>query len=134
MTDPGEYGEHTDEQSEDTADRDGWLKALPYAVFALYVIAPALLVPVAGTPWLLVGFIFTVAAIAGLVDGYCFRPSWTLPLSAAGGFWVAKILYFNDGTFIYALGVAVVSALCAWLMSLVRKQPAPMSSTSSAQV
>ena len=92
MTDPGE---HTDEQSEDTADREGWLKALPYAVFALYVIAPALVIPVAGTPWLLVGFIFAVAAIAGLVDGYCFRPSWTLPLSAAGGFWAVSYTHLT---------------------------------------
>lgn len=119
---------------EGSQERTGWLKAVPYAVVAAYAVIPALLIPVASTAWILVAFIFAVAFIAGLIDGFCFRPSWTLPLSTAGGFWLAKILYFNDGTFIYVIGVTVVSALTAWIVSLLRKRPVTASSTSTAQV
>ena len=86
-------------------------------MLATYAIGPLLLIPAVSTPWPVVAFIFAVAAVAGLIDGFAFRPNWSLPILAGVGFWVAKVLYFNDGTFIYALGAAVA---CAAAMGLAR--------------
>lgn len=94
----------------DNAGRTGWLKAVPYATVAAYVIGPLLLIPAVSSPWPVVAYIFAVAAIAGLIDGIAFRPNWSLPLLAGFGFWIAKALYFNDGTFIYVLGAALTCA------------------------
>lgn len=90
--------------------RTGWLRAVPYAMIAVYVLGPLLLIPAVDSPWPVVGFIFAVAAIAGLIDGFAFRPNLSLPILAGVGFGIAKIFYFNDGTFIYALGAAVTCA------------------------
>ena len=57
--------------------------------------------------------IFATAAIAGFVDGLIYRFTWSLPILAGFGFGIAKWLYFNDGTFIYALGCTVVAAAAA---------------------
>ena len=99
--------------------RTGWLKAVPYAVVAAYALGPLLLIPVVSSPWPVVAYIFAVAAIAGLIDGIAFRPNWSLPLLAGFGFWIAKALYFNDGTFIYVLGVTLTCAVVMGLGSLV---------------
>jgi len=53
-----------------------------------------------------------------------------LPLLAGFGFWIAKALYFNDGTFIYVLGAALTCAAAMGLGSLVGGS----SSTSEATV
>lgn len=106
-------------EQQDNGSRTGWVKAIPYAMFAAYVLGPLLLIPLASGPWVVVGFIFAVAAIAGLIDGIAFRPNWSLPLLTGVGFWISKALYFNDGTFIYALGVTLACAAAMWVGSLV---------------
>lgn len=106
------------EQTQKTA-RTGWLKAVPYATVAAYALGPLLLIPAVSSPWAVVAYIFAVAAIAGLIDGIAFRPNWSLPLLAGFGFWIAKALYFNDGTFIYVLGAALTCAAAMGLGSLV---------------
>lgn len=106
--------------NDDDAERTGWVKAVPYVMIAAYVLGPLLLIPLANSPWLLVGFIFVVAAIAGLVDGFAFRPTLSLPLLAGLGFWISKALYFNDGTFIYALGAIVACAAATGLARVIR--------------
>ena len=109
--------------------RTGWVKAVPYATIAAYVVGPFLLIPIAGSPWHIVAFIFAVAAFAGLIDGFAFRPNWSLPILAGVGFWIAKVLYFNDGTFIYALGAAATCAAAMGLSRLLSVSP----STSNAE-
>lgn len=97
------------EQAQQTA-RTGWLRAVPYATVAAYALGPLLLIPAVSSPWPVVAYLFAVAAIAGLIDGIAFRPNWSLPLLAGFGFWIAKALYFNDGTFIYVLGTVLTCA------------------------
>ncbi len=118
----------------DTRPRAGWIKAVPYAVLLAYALGPLLLIPLVSDPWPVVGYIFTVAAIAGLVDGLYFRPTWSLPIVAAAGFWIAQLLYFNDGTRIYSFGVIAVCAVAAWGGSLLTSGAGSESSTSKAQV
>ena len=105
-------------EQQDNDARKGWVKAIPYAVFAAYGLGPLLLIPLVGNPWVMVGFIFGVAIIAGLIDGIAFRRNWSLPLLTGVGFWIAKTLYFNDGTFIYAIGVTLACAAAMWVGSL----------------
>jgi len=118
----------------DTRPRAGWIKAVPYAVLLAYALGPLLLIPLVSGPWPVVVFIFAVAAIAGLVDGLFFRPTWSLPIIAAAGFWIAQLLYFNDGTRIYSFGVIAVCAVAAWGGSLLTSGAGSESSTSKAQV
>ena len=106
------------EQTQQTA-RTGWLRAVPYATVAAYALGPLLLIPAVSSPWPVVAYIFAVAAIAGLIDGIAFRPNWSLPLLAGFGFWIAKALYFNDGTFIYSIAVTLACAAAVWVGSLV---------------
>lgn len=106
-------------EQQDNDARKGWLKAIPYAMFAAYALGPLLLIPAVSSPWPVVAYIFAVAAIAGLIDGIAFRPNWSLPLLTGVGFWIAKALYFNDGTFIYAIGVTLTCAAAMGLGSLV---------------
>ncbi|MDN8605794.1 hypothetical protein Q0N48_07290 [Corynebacterium ureicelerivorans] len=103
--------------------RTGWVKAVPYATIAAYVVGPFLLIPIVGSPWHIVAFIFAVAAFAGLIDGFAFRPTLSLPLLAGVGFLIAKTLYFNDGTFIYALGAVATCAAATGIVRLVRESP-----------
>lgn len=94
--------------------RSGWVKATPYVMIALYVIGPLVLIPAVGAEHAVVpviALIFGIAAVAGLVDGLTYRPTFSLPVLAGVGFLFAKALYFNDGTFIYALGCGVVAGL-----------------------
>lgn len=105
-------------EQQDNDSRKGWVKAIPYAMFAAYALGPLLLIPLVGNPWVMVGFIFAVAIIAGLIDGIAFRRNWSLPLLTGVGFWIAKALYFNNGTFIYAIGVTLACAAAMWVGSL----------------
>nr|VDG63568.1 Uncharacterised protein [Streptococcus thermophilus] len=50
-------------------ERNGWAKATPYILIAAYVVGPLVLIPL-GSVALVIAFIFAVAAIAGLIDGY----------------------------------------------------------------
>lgn len=98
------------------SERRGWQHATPYLMFAAYVLGPLVLIPAFGgqravVPVLIL--IFATAAIAGFVDGLTYRFTWSLPILAGFGFGIAKWLYFNDGTFIYALGCTVVAAVAA---------------------
>lgn len=107
---------------------------MPYVVLVAYALGPLLLIPLVSGPWPVVVFIFAVAAIAGLVDGLFFRPTWSLPIVAAGGFWIAQLLYFNDEARFYLLGVIGVCALAAWVGSPLPSGAGSESSTSKAQV
>ena len=110
-------------EPETNAGRTGWVKAVPYTMLAVYAVGPLLLIPAVSTPWPVVGFIFAVAAAAGLIDGFAFRPTLSLPLLAGVGFLIAKTLYFNDGTFIYALGAVATCAAATGVVRLVRDSP-----------
>jgi len=106
------------EQTQKTA-RTGWLKAVPYATVAAYALGPLLLIPAVSSPWPVVAYIFAVAIIAGLIDGIAFRPNLSLPLLTGVGFWIAKALYFNDGTFFYSIAVTLICAAAMGLGTLV---------------
>lgn len=106
--------------SEAPSGRSGWQHATPYTMIAVYLLGPLLLIPAfdeqgAVVPVLIL--IFGTAALAGLVDGWTYRFTWSLPILAGVGFLLAKALYFNDGTFIYALGCGFTAALAAWIGS-----------------
>ncbi|MGV0372452.1 hypothetical protein ACUY2A_03540 [Corynebacterium pilbarense] len=117
-------------EQQDNDARKGWLKAIPYAMFAAYALGPLLLIPAVSSPWPVVAYIFAVAIIAGLIDGIAFRPNWSLPLLTGVGFWIAKALYFNDGTFFYSIAVTLTCAAAMGLGSLV----GGISSRSNAEV
>lgn len=106
-------------EQQDNGGRHGWVKAIPYAMLAAYALGPLLLIPLVSNPWVMVGFIFAVAIIAGIADGIAFRPTLSLPLLTGVGFWISKALYFNDGTFIYSIAVTLVCAAAMWVGSLV---------------
>lgn len=106
-------------EQQDNDARKGWVKAIPYAMFAAYALGPLLLIPLVRNPWVMVGFIFGVAIITGLIDGIAFRRNWSLPLLTGVGFWIAKALYFNDGTFFYSIAVTLICAAAMGLGSLV---------------
>ncbi|GAA3517420.1 hypothetical protein NUW87_01130 [Corynebacterium pilbarense] len=106
-------------EQQDNDARKGWVKAIPYAMFAAYALGPLLLIPAVSSPWPVVAYIFAVAIIAGLIDGIAFRPNWSLPLLTGVGFWIAKALYFNDGTFFYSIAVTLTCAAAMGLGSLV---------------
>lgn len=101
--------------------RSGWQHATPYVMIAVYLLGPLLLIPAFGGQGAVVPvlvLIFGTAALAGLIDGWTYRFTWSLPVLAGVGFLLAKALYFNDGTFIYALGCGFTAALTAQLGSL----------------
>jgi len=102
----------------------GWTKATPYIVIAAYVVGPLVLIPL-GSVALVIAFIFATAAIAGLIDGYTHPFTWSLPFFTGAGFAIAKILYFNDRTFIYAFGCFLLTAAAAGIgAALSPKAPA----------
>ncbi|MEH0146188.1 hypothetical protein V6D40_00710 [Corynebacterium sp. Q4381] len=108
--------------SDDTesAGRTGWRTATPWVMIATYVLAPLLIIPAAGeqsAPTAVIALVFGAAAVFGFVDGWTFRFTWSLPILAGVGFWLAKTLYLNDGTFIYLLGCVVIAALAGALGS-----------------
>lgn len=103
-------------ESTEPAGRTGWRTATPWVMIALYVLAPLLVIPAAGeqaAPGAMIGLVFGAAAVFGFVDGLTFRFTWSLPILAGVGFWLAKTLYLNDGTFIYLLGCVAIAALAS---------------------
>ena len=102
-------------ESDDTeTDRSGWQYATPVLMLVAYVLGPWVLIPAFGAEKALVPvliFLFGTAALAGFVDGWTYRTTFSLPFFAGVGFWLAKALYFNDGTFLYALGCAATAAI-----------------------
>ncbi|MFP7666184.1 MAG: hypothetical protein ACHEUT_11685 [Corynebacterium pyruviciproducens] len=82
---------------------------------ALYLLVP-LLVAVAvnstsaRTTVLLV--VLPLGSLAlGLVDVHLFRPTASFPIMCTVFMWISTAMYFNDGTWIYAVGMGVL----AWL-------------------
>lgn len=111
-----------------TLARHGWRKATPYVAVAAYIVGPLLLIPAFGGDAAVIPviiFIFAAAAIAGFVDGATYRFTWSLPILVGVGFFIAKALYFNDGTFIYGLGCVAVAAAAGGLGAGVGKHHAP---------
>lgn len=101
--------------------RKGWRKVTPYVMFAVFLLGPLVLIPAvgeenAGVPT--AGLILGTAALFGFIDGWTFRPTWSLPILAGVGFLAAKLLYFNDGTVIYFIGVIIIAAAFDYLAGL----------------
>lgn len=101
--------------------RSGWRRATPYVMLAVYALAPAAVIPLAGGHAVpaSIALVFGIAALFGLVDGLSFRFTWSLPLLAGLGFFIAKLLYFNDDATIYILGCVLAAAVAAWAGSAI---------------
>ncbi|WP_143341153.1 hypothetical protein [Corynebacterium bouchesdurhonense] len=101
--------------------RGGWRRATPYVMLAVYILAPAAVIPLAGAHAVpaSIALVFGAGALFGLVDGLTFRFTWSLPLLAGLGFFIAKLLYFNDDATIYTLGCILVAAVAAWAGSAI---------------
>ena len=83
--------------------RRGWLKAMPYLLLAAYIVVPLVLIPAAGSSAssAMIAFLFGTAGLVSLIDATLFRPTYSIPLLCGVGFWLAKMLYLNEGTFVY---------------------------------
>lgn len=95
---------------------------------ALYVIAPLFVIPAAGevaAPGAVIILVFGAAAVFGFVDGSTFRFTWSLPILAGVGFWLAKTLYLNDGTFIYLLGCVALAAIASAVGNALNRKKGP---------
>lgn len=98
--------------------RTGAQRATPYLMFAVFLLGPLVLIPAAGENHAVaasIALIFGTAAVFGFIDGWTYRPTWSLPILAGVAFLGAKLLYFNDGTVIYFLGVVLVAAAFTFL-------------------
>ena len=97
----------------DEQPREGWLKAMPYVMVAVYVVVPLLLIPLAGTraAAAMIVFLFTAAGLIALIDAFAFRPTLSMPLLAGLGFVLAKALYLNDGTMVYGLACVAIAGV-----------------------
>lgn len=115
---------------DDTAQtgRTGWRQATPWVMIAVYVLAPLLVIPAAGeqsAPGAMIALIFATAAVFGFVDGLTFRFTWSLPILAGVGFWLAKTLYLNDGTFLYLLGCVAIAAIAGAAGAAIKRGKGP---------
>lgn len=92
--------------------RSGWQYATPVVMLAVYLIGPWIGIPLAGAnaAGVMIALIFGTALTAGVIDGATFRPTLSLPILAGVGFLFSKVLYFNDGTFIYCIGAGLAAA------------------------
>jgi len=89
-------------------------------MFAVYLLGPLVLIPAvgeenAGAPT--AGLILGTAALFGFIDGWTYRPTWSLPFIAGLAFMVAKLLYFNDAV-IYFIAVIIIAAAFGHLAGL----------------
>lgn len=112
---------HVEKHDAPKAGRTGWRRATPYVMIAMYLLAPLVLIPAVGEDNAAIpsiGLIFGTAALFGFIDGWTFRPTWSLPILAGVGFLLAKLLYFNDGTAIYFIGAVIVAAAFDYLAGL----------------
>mgnify|MGYP007086023846 FL=1 len=90
-------------------------------MITVYLLAPLVLIPAVGEDNAAIpsiGLIFGTAALFGFIDGWTFRPTWSLPILAGVGFLLAKLLYFNDGTVIYFIGAVIVAAAFDYVAGL----------------
>lgn len=107
-----------DDTDQQPQGRKGWQRATPIVMLALYVVGPLVLIPTFGPDHAVIPvfiLVFGTAAAAGLVDGLTYRTTASLPILAGLGFGIAKILYFNDGTLIYAFICAAIAAATMYL-------------------
>lgn len=110
-----------DRQEAHKGARSGWQRATPYLMFAVFLLGPLLLIPAVGEENAVIpsiALIFGTAAVFGFVDGWTYRPTWSLPMLAGVAFLAAKLLYFNDGTVIYFVGVVLIAAAFDFLAGL----------------
>ena len=115
-----------DAETDEQPNRSGWQKATPVIMVLAYVLVPLILIPAFGSDKALIPvlvFLFGNAAVAGFIDGWTFRNTFSLPILAGVGFWLAKVLYFNDGTFLYALGCAATAAIAMFAGQALSKEP-----------
>lgn len=109
-----------DKQNDGKPQRRGWQKVTPYVMFAVYLLGPLVLIPAvgeenAGAPT--AGLILGTAALFGFIDGWTYRPTWSLPFIAGLAFMFAKLLYFNDAV-IYFIAVIIIAAAFDYLAGL----------------
>lgn len=112
--------------TDEPTGREGWQHATPLIMVAVYVLGPLAVIPLFGqtAATAVIVLIFGTAFIAGLIDALTFRFTWSLPVIAVAGFALAKALYFNDGTFIYALGCFALAAAGGGVGAAVAKKRA----------
>lgn len=102
-----------DKPEEHKGAREGAQRVTPYLMFAVFLLGPLVLIPAVGEENAVIpsiALIFGTAAVFGFIDGWTYRPTWSLPLLAGVAFLAAKLLYFNDGTVIYFMGVVLIAA------------------------
>ena len=56
-----------------------------------------------------------MALALGMLDGRLFRYTLSFPLIAAFMFWLSTKVYYNTGTWIYAVEVVLLAWLGSWL-------------------
>lgn len=107
-----------DKQEAHKGARTGAQRATPYAMFAVYLLGPLVIIPAVGEENAVIpsiALILGAAAIFGFIDGWTYRPTWSFPVLAGVAFLAAKLLYFNDGTVIYFMGAVLVAAASTFL-------------------
>ncbi|MFS0001456.1 hypothetical protein ACL1GI_02695 [Corynebacterium striatum] len=88
--------------------------AAALAYFAVPGIVGSTLTGTAATATMLI--LLPVMTLAlGLLDGRLFRYTLSFPLIAALMFWVSTKVYYNNGAWIYAVGVVLFAWLGSWL-------------------
>lgn len=87
---------------------------VPVIMAVLFVAGPLALnavVPAGALGWTVVAFVAVVSVIGGLLDARLFRFNGTVVGVAVVAFFVSKVLYYNPGTWIYVVLVALLT-LC----------------------
>lgn len=99
--------------AEDDARAESPTSFLPLVVcVAGILILPfvvATFLPASAAGWSVLG-IFTVLTLAcGAWFGALTTPTWWFPVGVGVAFWIAKALYFQDGTFLYSVLFALLA-------------------------
>lgn len=75
--------------------------------------------------WAIVGAYAVVTVLFALYDATSFRPSWTFPIIVGVAFWIARGLYFNDGSWIYLPVLVALAGASAALVHRARAGKEP---------
>jgi len=101
----------TDREEPERTAGQSW----PYAASALsYLVLPfaigAVAAPATATA-LLLAWLPAAALVLGVLDARVFRRTWAFPVLTGAFCWLAMLLYSDPGTWIYAVGAALVCRL-----------------------
>lgn len=86
--------------------------AVPVIMAVLYVAGPLVLnttVAAGALGWTVVAFVALVSLVGGWLDARLFRFNATIVGVAVVAFFVSKALYYNPGTWIYVVMVALLT-------------------------